>query len=252
MTIGNYKQQIVYEEEKILCKICGCLGHVATSCPEKREALTPVNPSYPAIPPLVVDLKEEWQTVSFTRKRSGKKSSVTPVSPASYDWGKGDLMSTPGKFPNSLPSNATTLTNGGKDFGLGYPHSIGPPRVDLISKTPHTHLGQPNSFPIVKAPGPIIISTISNISSHLSLNLRPSIALGPITTPLEPVPNSKSILYTFLPFFLILTMSLHLLIMKKKYNFFLGLTSLVKWLLLSSLVILHPRCQSLSLPKYIW
>lgn len=68
MIIGNHKQQIVYEGEKILYKICGYVGHLATSFLEKCEVLISENPTSPVTPPLPAALKEEWQIVSLTRK----------------------------------------------------------------------------------------------------------------------------------------------------------------------------------------
>lgn len=73
ITIGTYKQPLVYSGEKILCKTCMCLGHTSALCSENidtppLEALT----SQP-LQPIKVDPKEEWQTITFPRKKIDKQ-----------------------------------------------------------------------------------------------------------------------------------------------------------------------------------
>lgn len=77
--LENHKQQLVYEVKKILYKVCGCLGHVAASCQEKSAILDSVTLSFQTAPPPIVNSREEWKTVLFSRKRSVKKFVVLPA-----------------------------------------------------------------------------------------------------------------------------------------------------------------------------
>ncbi|XP_019235690.1 PREDICTED: uncharacterized protein LOC109216017 [Nicotiana attenuata] len=82
--IGNHKQQILYEGENLLCKNCGCLGHIARQCTTKLKETTTITPmnntgdkdqtchdkqNSPKE-------KEEWKTVSFKQRR---KANPTPT-----------------------------------------------------------------------------------------------------------------------------------------------------------------------------
>ncbi|XP_019259540.1 PREDICTED: uncharacterized protein LOC109237665 [Nicotiana attenuata] len=80
VTIGDYKQSVVYEGENILCMGCGRIGHTVKGCShgmKQTQSTTPQdNPECPNSKPNGEsnskpdgEEEEEWKIVSFPRRR---------------------------------------------------------------------------------------------------------------------------------------------------------------------------------------
>ncbi|XP_047249941.1 uncharacterized protein LOC124885731 [Capsicum annuum] len=100
VTIGNHKQLLVYEAERILYKLCGCLSHVAMSRPNKKVFPSSENSSPPKTSAPIMDHKEEWKIVTFQRKRNAKKSTASNPTPANHNRGNG--------VKNAMPEYASS------------------------------------------------------------------------------------------------------------------------------------------------
>ncbi|XP_070006154.1 uncharacterized protein [Nicotiana sylvestris] len=73
ISIGNYKQQIIYEGEHILCKACGRLGHTTQHCSYTK--LTPISRDVEHNMVTSTTSTNHWQMVAF-HKRSKTQASI--------------------------------------------------------------------------------------------------------------------------------------------------------------------------------
>ncbi|XP_070010645.1 uncharacterized protein [Nicotiana sylvestris] len=67
--IGTHKQHILYEGDNFLCKTCGRLGHIQRLCMFRHLIPTEEFHNPPSKINIHTASAEEWQTVSFPRKR---------------------------------------------------------------------------------------------------------------------------------------------------------------------------------------
>ncbi|XP_070005350.1 uncharacterized protein At4g02000-like [Nicotiana sylvestris] len=90
--IGSYLQNLVYEGINFLCKSCGYLGHTVTSCtvttPKINNLQVPIaqeqgkeDQSLTTVP----SPEEQWQVVSFTRRRNPRPRDPVEVYKALND-----------------------------------------------------------------------------------------------------------------------------------------------------------------------
>lgn len=145
VTIGNHKQLLVYEAERILYKLCGSLSHVAMSRPNKKVFPSSENSSPPKTSAPIMDHKEEWKIVTFQRKRNAKKSTASNPTPANHNRGNGVKNATPGKSPNSSsPKEVETIT-ADNVVHLGQQWASGLNGVIQNPGPSGLRMGQPNS-----------------------------------------------------------------------------------------------------------
>uniref|UniRef100_A0A1S4AWE6 Uncharacterized protein At4g02000-like n=1 Tax=Nicotiana tabacum TaxID=4097 RepID=A0A1S4AWE6_TOBAC len=73
--IGKHMQLIQYEWKHFLCKNCCRLGHTKSSCPyAKIDSKIPISMEQSTMqadlpPPMPNEIKEEWRTISFSRRK---------------------------------------------------------------------------------------------------------------------------------------------------------------------------------------
>ncbi|XP_016575930.2 uncharacterized protein LOC107873553 isoform X1 [Capsicum annuum] len=73
--IGSNTQQIQYEGEAFLCKVCRCLGHTASVCKIRPSPAITTNPSASAKQHTsLTKPAQEWQTVSFKCGKGRKEN----------------------------------------------------------------------------------------------------------------------------------------------------------------------------------
>ncbi|XP_047254092.1 uncharacterized protein LOC124888027 [Capsicum annuum] len=78
ITVGNHKQILVYEGEKNLCRLYGCLGHTTHSCPEKTQDQISASSSTYLTSIMSEVSVQEWQTVQFPQRKNQHRL-VTPI-----------------------------------------------------------------------------------------------------------------------------------------------------------------------------
>ncbi|KAM3217141.1 hypothetical protein P3L10_026584 [Capsicum annuum] len=102
--IGDHLQQIQYEGEGFLCKVCGCLGHTAIGCKIKLPLPKTQNEQSPENPKESEQRIQECQTIIFKRGKSHKinytRNHITKAVPGKssnpHDDRTGPSMSTSG------------------------------------------------------------------------------------------------------------------------------------------------------------
>ncbi|KAM3373891.1 hypothetical protein P3S68_012605 [Capsicum galapagoense] len=102
--IGDHLQQIQYEGEGFLCKVCSCLGHIAIGCKIKLPLPETQNKQSPENPKESEQRIQEWQTTIFKRGKSRKanytRNHITKAVPGKssnpHDDRTGPSMSTSG------------------------------------------------------------------------------------------------------------------------------------------------------------
>lgn len=63
--IRDHLQQIQYEGEGFLCKVCGCLGHTTIRCKIKLSLPETQNEQSPENPKELEQCIQKWQTIIF-------------------------------------------------------------------------------------------------------------------------------------------------------------------------------------------
>lgn len=128
-TIGNHKQSLVYEGEKIFYKPCGLLGHIAQNYNEKKVIQLPEPVSTRSLSIPLEQAKDEYKIVSFAKKKIFEWLPEFPSKLVTPDLKDKQPAAVPGKFSKPTSPQTTLANLSNNDDGidsLGQLPQVGP------------------------------------------------------------------------------------------------------------------------------